>query len=306
MRLLPPFTTDEYLSVVGETFSLPENTVRERDKPRASSLGACARQQAYMMAGQEHDPIGVEGSARQTDQELTAEQGRMFEDLSVAIIERMGFAVVDRQLSLPADYPVTGHPDGRLVTPDSSLVWGFEHKHLGRWAYEKILKVGLFEAEPGYVLQSALYGDALGWDAAQFVIVAQDSSSVRGDITANLRAKNPERRWSVYPGLHPKVNITAVDLRPIKHGLVPVAHERALWLSEWKQASGNPADVAREANPENRELKWVADGKGGREQVERAPFPCGWCPFFSQCLKDGPGGYTAPQLPWTESVEADD
>lgn len=303
--LTPPFTADDYLAVVGETFSLPENEIRERDKPRASSLGACARQQAYMMAGIEHDPIGVEGSARQTDLELTAEQGRMFEDLSVAIIETMGFQVVDRQLSLPEDYPVTGHPDGRLITPDDALVWGFEHKHLGRWAYEKILKVGLFEAEPGFILQSALYGDALGWDAAQFVIIAQDSSSVRGDITANLRAKNPERRWSVYPGINPKVNIVPVDLRPIKHGLVPVALERAYWLADWKRGDGNPAHVAREADPEARELKWVPRD-GEREQVELAKFPCSYCPFFSKCIEDGAGGWTAPQLPWTETVEADD
>lgn len=303
--LQPPFTTDEYLAVVGETFALPENAIVERDKPRASSLGACARQQAYMMAGVEHDPIGVEGSARQTDQELTAEQGRMFEDLSVSILATMGFEVVNRQIALPDDYPVTGHPDGELGDI-RGIYWGFEHKHLGRWAYEKILKVGLFEAEPGYVLQSAIYGDALGWDAAQFVIIAQDSSSIRGDITANLRAKNPERRWSVYPGIHPKVHIVPVDLRPIKHGLVPVALERALWLSEWKAASGNPAEVSREADPNVREMKWVADGKGDREQVEKAPFPCGWCPFFSKCVNDGPGGYSAPALPWTESVDADD
>jgi hypothetical protein len=303
--LKPPFTTEDFLSVVGEAFSLPENFVGERNKTRASSLGSCARQQGYMMAGVEHDPIGVEGSARQTDQELTAEQGRMFEDLSVSILATMGFEVIDRQISLPDDYPVTGHPDGALGNIDG-LFWGFEHKHLGRWAYEAVLKDGLLAAEPGYVLQAGLYGDALGWDAAQFVIVAQDSSSVRGDITANLRARSPARRWSVFPGIHPKVNIIPVDLRPIKHGLVPVALERAEWLSKWKQADGDPAHIAREANPDLRQEKWVADGQGGREQVEQAPFPCGWCPFFSRCLEDGPGGLTAPQLPWTETVEADD
>lgn len=301
--LKPPFTASAFLDVVGRTFSLPENFVGERDKPRASGLGACAREQGYMMVGMEHDPIGEEGSARQTDQELTAEQGRMFEDLSISVIATMGFEVVDRQLALPDDYPVTGHPDGRLTGTTDGLVWGFEHKHLGRWGYEAVLKEGLFAAEPGYVLQSALYGDALGWDAAQFVIVSQDSSSIRSDITANLRAKNPARRWSVYPGIHPKVTVVPVDLRPIKHGLVPAAHERAYWLTDWKLQDGDPANIAREFDPTARVLKWVADGDGGREQVEQAPFPCGYCPFLSKCLEDGPGGFAAPALPWTTRVE---
>lgn len=316
MPLTAPFTTEDYLEVVGETFALDMNAVGQRGKPRASSLGACAREQAYMMAGTEHDPIGTEGSARQTDGELTAEQGRMFEDLSVRIIEKLGFSVVDRQVELPPEYPVTGHPDGRLWrVPETyseareledGLVWGFEHKHLGRWGYEAVLKQGLMEAEPGYVLQSGLYGDALGWDAALFVIVAQDSSSVRGDITANLRAKNPERRWSVYPGIHPKVNIVPVDLRPVKHGLVPLALERAKWLSDWSQNSGDPAAVAREADPVTTSLKWVADGFGGRAQVERPDFPCSYCPYLSKCLEAGAGGFAAPRLPWLEAVGAEE
>lgn len=304
--LTPPFTADDFLSVVGQAFALPENEVREYAKPRASSLASCARQQAYAMAGTEHDEIGVEGSARQIDGALTAEQGRMFEDLSVRVIEEMGFSVVDRQLALPDDYPVTGHPDGRLYEGGDGLVWGFEHKHLGRYSYEKILKEGLLAAEPGFILQSGLYGDALGWDAALFVVVAQDSSAVRGDITANLRAKNPDRRWSVYPGINPKVNIVPVDLRPVKHGLIPLAHERAEWLTDWKRRSGKPADVAREFDPTITEEKWIADGEGGRVTVDRAPFPCGWCPYYAKCLADGPGGQAAPPLPWTAKVESSD
>lgn len=325
--LTPPFTVDQFLGVVGETFSLPENEVREHDRPRASSLGACARQQAYMMAGVEPDPVGVEGSARQTDQELTAEQGRMFEELSVRVIERLGLHVVDRQIALPDDYPVSGHPDGRLDkwgtgwpaidawqaagepdrrVLDDGLVWGFEHKHLGRYAYEDGLKKGFEAAHNGYVLQSALYGDALGWDASLFVVVAQDSSAVRGDLTANLRAKNPAVRWSVQPGIHPKLTLATLDIRPLKNGLVPVAHQRAKWLSNWKRTNGYPKDVAREFDPTITEEKWVPDGEGDRKLVDVAPFPCGYCPFLSFCLEDGPGGKSAPRLPWTESVEADD
>ena len=314
MALTPPFTTAEYLESASRVFQLPMNAVQTRSRPRASSLGACAREQGYMMAGVEHDPIGAEGSARGTDGDLTAEQGRMFEDLSVRIIEGVGLSVVDRQIELPDDYPVSGHPDGRLVQqkPDGQvqhidgLIWGFEHKHLGRWAYEKIIKVGLFDAEPNYVLQSALYGHALGWDAALFVVVAQDSSSIRGDMTANLRAKNPATRWATGTKVHPKVNIVPVDLRPIKNGLVPMALDRAKWLSNWQETDGDPANIAREYDPTVQESKWVADGNGDRMEVMRQPFPCGWCPWLTKCLEAGGGGNRAPGLPWTLEEDTGD
>lgn len=228
------------------------------------------------------------------------------EDLSVKVIDYMGLRVVDRQVELPPDYPVSGHPDGRLDGVTDGLIWGFEHKHLGRYAYEKILKEGLFKAEPHYILQTGLYGDALGWDASLFLIMAQDSSSVRGDMTANLRAKNPAHRWAVYPDLHPKVQVIAVDLRPIKHGLVPLGLERAKWLSDWKRESGDPADVAREYDPETLEDKWVADGEGGRKEVQRPKFPCSYCPYLTKCLEDGAGGKMAPTLPWIEAEDTGD
>lgn len=322
MALTPPFTTEDYLESASRVFQLPMNAVQSRVRPRASSLGACARQQGYMMAGAVHDEIGVEGSARATDQDLTAEQGRMFEDLSVRIIEGMGIRVVHRQIELPEDYPVSGHPDGALAffqrtndmydnnylveTGPDGLVWGFEHKHLGRWSYEATVKRGLFAAEPGYVLQSALYGDALGWDAALFVIVSQDSSSVRGDMTANLRAKNPETRWATDPKVHPKVTIVPIDLRPVKNGLVPMALERAKWLSKWKETSGEPSEIAREYDPEAMTSKWVPDGEGGRMEVLRPGFPCSYCPFLTACLKAGQSGDVAPGLPWVVAEDTGD
>ena len=322
MLLTPPFTTADYLAAASTAFALPMNAVQERDKPRASSLGACAREQAAMMAGLIHDPIGTDGSARSTDGDLTAEQGRMFEDVSVKIIDVLpqGIRVVDRQIELPADYPVTGHPDGALEfwydnsfvaggsanidlgwspTDKDGIRWGFEHKHLGRWAYEKILKVGLYKAEPGYYLQGALYADALGWDASLYVIIAQDGSSIRGDMTANLRAKNPATRWAYDPTINPKVNILPVDMRPAKNGLVPMAINRALWLQGWKEQDGDPSHVAREYKPTEMKSKWVPDGEGGRMEVMRPDFPCSYCPVLAQCLEWGDGGERAPALPWT-------
>jgi hypothetical protein len=252
-----------------------------------------------MMMGFGQESFGENAqSARSIDNTLTAEQGRHMEALSIAVIEHLGFKVVDSQISLPSDYPVTGHPDGRLEGDSLDMIWGFEHKHLGRYSYEQVLKKGLAVAEPHFILQSGLYGDALGWDAAQFVIMAQDSASVRGDMTANLRAKNPEVRWSVYPGIDPKVTIAPIDLRPVKHGLVPAGLERAKWLTNWKLRSGDPADIHREADPETLENKWVADGQGGRMEVQRPTFPCSYCPYLAACLEAGNGGEYAPALPW--------
>lgn len=298
----PLFNADDYLTASATVFEMAVNATQERAKPRASSLGACARQQAFMMAGVEPDPMGSEASARGTDNVLTAEQGRMFEDLSVKILEHMGVAVINRQITLPDNYPVTGHPDGELGEYEG-LYWGFEHKHLGRWAYEGTLRYGLYKAEPNYVLQSALYGDALGWDMAQFVIVSQDSSSIRTDIRRSLEYKTPSARWGADPEIHPKVTIVPVDLRPLKHGLVPMALERATWLSDWKQRDGDPAHVARENNPTTLEVVPVPDGEGGVMEVERAPFPCGWCPYLQSCLAAGGGGECAPILPWTKDED---
>lgn len=288
---------------------MPMNDVQERDRPRASSLGACARQQAFTMAGTVPQDIGEEASARAIDQELTAEQGRMFEPVSIKVIESMGFQVVDRQIALPDDFPVSGHPDGRLVPGDEAarfdINWGWEHKHLGRYAYEKILKMGLFKAEPQFIVQDLMYGYGFGWDAGLFTIVAQDSSSVRGDMTANLRAKNPAVRWAVDPLINPKVNHIALDLAPLKQSLLPRALERAEFLIDWKKNDGDPGHVAPEHDPNVRETKWIPDGEGGRMEVERAPFPCGWCPFMQNCIKAGLGGKVAPAFPWTDEVVDD-
>lgn len=297
--LVAPFTTADYLAVVARTFEMDVNAIRPHPKPRASGLASCARQQAFSMAGTEHDAYDLDGSARALDEKLTAEQGRMFEELSVSVIKTLGFEITDRQVELPPDYPVTGHPDGKI----GPLIW--EHKHLGRYAYEKILKVGLMKAEPGYVVQTMLYGDALGKaPGSLFTIVAQDGSSVRGDMTANLRAKKPEVRWATSPDVNPKVNIVPLDLAPLYHGLLPTALYRAAWLTEWKEVDGDPAHVAREFDADLREEKWVRDGEGDRKQVDRAPFPCGWCPYLQKCLAAGPGGEVAPAFPWKE--EADD
>lgn len=325
MPLTPPFTREEFLSAVPGAFAMPENTPRQREKPRASAISGCARENAYMMA---NVPASEEQS---TDGVLTNEQGRMFEDLSIHIIESIPdrhLLVRNRQMCIGheacsdeheqgPDSPVTGHPDGMLWFPSmwdddgnpvnwypndgDGLTWGFEHKHVGRYKYEDIVKRGsVYAASPEYVVQSLMYGSALEWDAVAYVIVSQDASSIRGDATANLRAKRPEVRWAAKADYHPKVTIEFVDLRPLYGTLGESAYARAEWLAKWYERDGNPANVRREYDPEDLSKQNWRVGDDGEPYSEYGPqFPCSYCPWYRKCVEDGEGTEDAPGLPFT-------
>jgi len=287
--IAPPFSVQDFLDAAQEAFQLPENAPQERSKPRASAISGCARENAYMMTNTPKSNDNALDPSRQ-DMVLTTEQGRMYEDISVKVIEEMGLAVVDRQLSLPDDYPVTGHPDGRLEFPPQfsfdphEKVWGFEHKHFGRYQYQQIYKRGLESAAPEILVQTSLYGDALGWDNCVVVIVGQDASSNRGDATSNLRVKNPSSRW-VRDDWHPKVQIYGVDVKAIGRTLLPRVKSRAQWLSDWKTKALAPSTVMREYNPD-------PDEQG------KVQFPCSYCEWRDVCREDGAGGDPAPALPF--------
>lgn len=301
MSIELPFTVDDFLIAANEryAFALPENAPKERDKPRVSGICRDAREIAYMMANTPKTDANVDV---RSDSVLTTEQGRMAEGLVIPVINKLGFNVLYKQRALPDSYPLTGHPDGMLGNPvppeglnirydpekgwnaatrlEDGLVWGFESKHFGRWGYEDILKKGLEESSPETIAQVALYGDALGWDAALVVVTSQDASSVRSDMTRNRQAKNPAVRWADRPGLNPKVALFAVDIRPLKETLVPVLLDRAEWFIRWKEQDGDPANVMWEIQPSDE-------------------FPWGWAEWKTQALLDGQGTETAPRLPWS-------
>ena len=92
---------------------LPENEPQRHPKPRVSSISRDAREIAYMMA---NTPISTPSRG---DLSLSAEQGRMMEDVSIEALEERGLYVVNRQIQLPDSYPFTGHPDGELSTARS-------------------------------------------------------------------------------------------------------------------------------------------------------------------------------------------
>lgn len=301
------FSVEEFLTASRGAFELPENARQKREKPRASGIVNCARQVAWYMA----DVEATDES--HPDTTLTTEGGRMYEDISIKVLEQMGIEVVDRQVSLPDDYPVTGHPDGKLIqlVPESildrrnpgGLVWGFEHKFLGRWGYEHLFQQGLEASKPEYICQTALYGDALGWDKALFVIVSQDASSTRSDARNNLKAKNPARRWAHDPDWNPKVQLHEVDIRPLKSTLIPGLHARANWLSAVVEEHDEEAGeaTAREYDPTvTKEKAYAVDGE--ILWHEEPEFPCSYCPFLQRCLEVGQQGDFAPTLPFMEAV----
>lgn len=306
MELTPPFTREEFLAA-SHGLTEDHNQPQARVKARASGLGTCARRQAYSARGGDpSDPA---------EHILTPMQGTYVEDLSCAVIEHLpyGLTVVDRQIELPEDYPVAGHPDGRLQMKDEiepylrdGLVWGFEHKHLGRFGYQKAFKEGFMIANPDYMAQVTMYADALGWDAVLIVVLAQDASAtvydyrMAGEAAWNNDPKNPRgnktknpttyarNEWGLREDFDPKVQLFAYDLRQLKGYAAPPLHERARQIIE---LSATPERVKREYDPTKKN-----DGKTNN-------FPCFWrgggsCPFYQQCLADGEGDVVVTPSPF--------
>jgi hypothetical protein len=280
-----PFTADEFIDAA-YSLELDVNKTQVHTRARASGLGSCARQQAYSFAGvpesdpQRKDPERAQGI-------LTTEGGRHVEDLTCEIIQHLphGLTVVDRQIELPVDYPVSGHPDGRLHWGDENsartlqdgLVWGFEHKHLGRFSYMKTFKLGFEAANAGYMTQLVPYGHALGWDKATVMVLGQDASGNNFEYNNSHYAKKrtPANAWALRDDWNAKVQLFHIDLRPW-YGFIPQLHDRARQLATVVTEQG-PAAVRREG-----------DGIARTQQGKRA-FPCGYCDYVSVCNMDGNG-----------------
>jgi hypothetical protein len=283
-----PFTAEQFIDAAYE-LEMDINKTQVHHRPRASGLASCAREQGYSYSGtpesnpQRDDPRRAPGV-------LTTEQGRHVEDLTCEIIDHMpqGLTVVDRQIELPVDYPVSGHPDGRLQPkaggpmPDG-LVWGFEHKHLGRFSYMKTFKLGFEEANAGYMAQTILYGHALGWDKATIMVLGQDASGNQFEYNNSHYAKNitPANQWAQREDWNPKVLLFHIDLRPW-YGFVPQLHDRAGQIMRVIREQG-PAAIRRENDGVSHAMFERDGGKG------KPLFPCGYCSHVDRCNLDGNG-----------------
>lgn len=226
----------------------PDNAPQLRAKPRASGILDCARSVVYSMTNT--PPSNPEADTDHRDQAFSNEDNRRSEDISVEVIKLMGIGleVHGRQLGVPETHPTTGHPDGHFefsdpeydkddgtlyatvpVGPDG-LKWGFEHKKLGRYSFLEVFKKGLLVAKPGYVAQAMGYGIAFGWDVVQFVILAEDASSMRYEANQARRQKDGKGDWANRPDWNPKVQLPVLDLRPL-YGMFPLIQARAEALS---------------------------------------------------------------------------
>ncbi len=297
-------------------FVLPENVPQHRSKPRASAIGGCSRQNAYMMANVEKE--GDKGGST-----YTSEQGRLAEDITCKVVEHLDvprkLVVAYRQVALPEDMWATGHPDGYIMYRDQcvrsdddgwvlkdggdpklddGLVWGFEHKQPGRWGYEGTFKNGFFEHNRGYTAQTLTYAKGLGWDAVLIVVVSQDSSSTSSDARVNLKAGKPKIRWANQPLWDPKVLVYSMDMRETLPTMGKLVEQRARWLTTHMEDNG-PETVVREHDPlaETHE-NWSAD-EAGKITMTRGPeFPCSYCDWRDKCIEDGEGEAVAPSLPF--------
>jgi hypothetical protein len=240
---------------------------------------------------------GMDGPQRRDHGVLTTEGGRIIEDLSCLVIEQLdaGIEVADRQMELPIDYFVSGHPDGRLQkqgvierTMADGLIWGFENKYVGRFKYLKIFKEGFERGAPDYFCQVILYGHALGWDKVTVIVMAQDASSENMEATRALQAKTrtSKNSWPLRLDWNPKVQVYHLDLRPW-YALIPKLNERANDITRITQTLGAAA-VRREFDGIR-----TYDDRG----LTKLSFPCGYCDFADQCNADGNGTEAACPLP---------
>lgn len=299
-----PFTQDEFIQAA-YALEMDVNRPQVRSRPRASALAGCAREIAYQMAGiplsnpSSADTMnGMEGPQRRDHGILTTESGRIIEDLSCAVIEHVpgNLEVVDRQIELPADYFVSGHPDGRLQRQGTEIreledgcIWGFEHKHSGLFKYLKIFKEGLERGAPDYFAQVIIYGKALGWDKVTLVIMAQDASSMNREANNALGAKTrtSANSWPLRLDWNPKVQVYHLDLRPW-YALIPKLTERAQDITRIVHTQGAAA-VRRDGDG----IRTFVDYKG----LTKLTFPCGYCDFADQCNADGNGTEAVCPLP---------
>jgi hypothetical protein len=182
------------------------------------------------------------------------------------------------QLHAPEARKLVRGEDGVIRVDPAGLVYGFEHKLWGRFAYKEVLLDGLEGKKPDVVQQATTYGIALGWDAVCVATLAQDSSGIKYEVRDARRkkykwtAKLEDRVWN------PKVTLTWLDLRQLKPMLGPALQVRAEALANAVREYG-PAQVQRETDPAT------------------ARFPCGWCDYKTLCAADGPGIIPVPPPP---------
>lgn len=132
---------------------------------RMSAAGACRRQQGYEVLGYDPAPTPPERAH-------VMGLGDGVEQLLVATLRAQGYTIantrwdggVQLEVRLP-DPPSLGHPDGKILLPDTD-VWGvLECKGMNSYQYRRWRAEGTAQSHPQYLAQVHQYMAALAlWD----------------------------------------------------------------------------------------------------------------------------------------------
>lgn len=141
-------------------------------KPRASSLGDCARKQLFDLRE------GVEGAEVLPNPGLWSSwMGHAGESVSRAVLMRMGYTI--EQPDVPEDLPFTGHVDGVIsgLDLDTPAVW--DNKVRAAYGFKLLVTTG--PDDPMYYQMQA-YMHALRLERTLITLLPHDQSAVRREF----------------------------------------------------------------------------------------------------------------------------
>lgn len=258
-------TAEDILRAIKLAFALPENKIQKRSKPRASGLTGCLRNQQYQMIG------AKETDEPSADSYFTQEQGRLAEDITVAALGQCGIPIINRQIALPEDFWVTGHPDGEIAG-----YGGFEHKHFGRYRYKRFAQFGLESAifKEDVAPQIVCYAQGLGWERCLLVVTSQDASSIR----VENRYMTKKAQLAKYHSQNVKMIVFDLEMAPLIDRYAGALKDRATNLSMVTDSTLGTAKekAVRAFNPDS------------NFKPDKGFYECDYCNYRGRCLDDGP------------------
>lgn len=314
MTCLP--TRDELLAA-GSGPNDPANIPSKSAKPRVSGLSKDAREIAYYMAGTTPSDWGA------LDASWTQEQGRLAEELTISRLGLLGIPVVGRQEGLPDDLPVTGHPDGQLISvPDQNVgrlfartIQDYYQEH--KFQVAETLLSTLF-ADHQATLRFGDHG-VVGFENKHFgrygyeKILKLGLEAAEPEIIAQISLYGYALGWdSCY------VAVTSQDASSIRGDMTQnrkVKDRSKMWVKD----DMNPklSTFVVDLRPYYNSLvpillrraeffvRWMEeDGDPTHIAWESTPnpeqFPWSYSPYCTLALQDGQGSLVAPGLPWKE------
>jgi hypothetical protein len=119
-------------------------------------------------------------SPRPPETMLAAEQGKAEEPIAERLLERAGFTIVGRQVTVSGE--LIGCPDGGtadLVLSKDNIFYVEDTKRLGLFRYLGLVKEGVKLAHPEYYTQLQLYMKGLGIENALLLAMSADYSAIK-------------------------------------------------------------------------------------------------------------------------------